>query len=198
MISSFEDSADVHPPSFLWYALYVKPRHEKTVAANLAAKGYRSFLPTYSPPLNTSIHLPLFPSYVFCEFDCRHALPIVTTPGVFSVVARGTVPEPIPEEELEAIKRLMASGVRPQAWPYVGKGMQVVLSAGPLRGLSGVVIDAEEQRWFVLSVHLLRRSVAVKVPREWIAAAEVSRDSGGEDSQSDPYTRVRITRRAKV
>src|SRR5205085_4481438 len=54
-----------------WFALYVKPRHEKNVALMLHGKGYEAFLPTYSHRVkyNKNFDLPLFPSYVFCRIE---------------------------------------------------------------------------------------------------------------------------------
>lgn len=53
-----------------WYAVRVKPRFERVVCQNLAAKGFVSFLPTYKERRRWSdrvrlVELPLFPGYVF-------------------------------------------------------------------------------------------------------------------------------------
>jgi transcription antitermination factor NusG len=154
-----------------WFALYVKPRHEKNVALILQGKGYEAFLPTYRHRVkyNKLFDLPLFPGYVFCRLELSKRLPVMTTPGVFSIVGHGADAEPVCEREIEGIKHMLESGFMPIPWPYVSPGQEVLLEAGPLRGVQGVVVDASNEKWLVVSVNLLRRSVAVKMQREFIS-----------------------------
>src|SRR3989449_2918115 len=77
--------------SYPWFALRVRSRYENTVATILGGKGYEWFLPLYKSRRPWSdrikeIQLPLFPGYIFCRFDLQHRLPILTTPGVVTVV----------------------------------------------------------------------------------------------------------------
>lgn len=151
-----------------WYALYVKSRHEKTVAVHLNGKGYESFLPTYIKHHSLSKHfeVPLFPNYVFCRFQLRTKLTVVKTPGVFSIVGNSNQPSPVPDSEIEGVKRMTEAGLGHQPWPYIAPGQSVRLKHGPLRGLDGVVLDNSNEKWLVISIPLLQRSVAVKIDRE--------------------------------
>ena len=54
---------------------------------------------------------------------------------------------------------------------YVGVGQVARIDAGPLRGLSGIVIKVKSGMKLVLSVSLLQRSVAVEIDRAWISEA---------------------------
>jgi transcription termination/antitermination protein NusG len=154
-----------------WFALYVKPRHEKNVALMLQGKGYEAFLPTYTQRVkyNKNFELPLFPSYVFCRIELSSRLPVMTTPGVFSIVGNGPEPEPISEQEVEAVRSMLVSGFNPIPWPFLVPGQLVLLESGPLQGVEGVVVDASDGKWLVVSINLLRRSVAVKVDREFLS-----------------------------
>lgn len=153
-----------------WFALYVKSRHEKAVALNLNAKGYESFLPIYPKHHKASKQyaLPLFPNYVFCRFQPQTKIAVVSTPGVFSIIGNGCQPLPIPDSEIEGVRRMVETGLMPQPWPYVAPGQRIRLKYGPLRGVEGVVIDNSHEKWLVVSIALLRRSVAVKIEREHI------------------------------
>jgi hypothetical protein len=44
---------------------------------------------------------------------------------------------------------------------------------GPLRGISGVVVAASNERWLVVSINLLQRSVAVKLDRTSISSRAI-------------------------
>jgi transcription antitermination factor NusG len=150
-----------------WLAVYVKHRHEKAVTGHLQKSGYEAFLPLYMKNRQDSkhSHLPLFPGYVFCRSQIDRLLPILKTPGVFTLVGFNNTAASIPDHEIEGLKLLLRSGLRLEPWKYVAPGEQIRLKAGPLRGLEGVVLEAGHEKWVVLSVHLLQRSVAVKVDR---------------------------------
>jgi transcription termination/antitermination protein NusG len=149
-----------------WLAVYVKPRHEKNVAVTFECKGYEAFLPTYMKHhrYNRKFELPLFPGYVFCRSELSKTLPLMTTPGVFSIVGNGR--QLISEEEINAVRRVATLGLTPSPWPYISPGQELCIQSGPLRGVRGVLVDASDQRWLVVSIHLLQRSVAAKVDRE--------------------------------
>lgn len=156
-----------------WYAVQTRPKHEKAVSAALKGKGYEQFLPLYqrwhrsSGRLESAL-LPLFPGYVFCRFDQFHRLPILITPGVFSVVSRGRVPEAIPEEEIAGIRTSCSSGLPVSPWPYLERGEVVRVELGPLRGLEGIFLCEKGSNRLVISIDLLKRSVAVEVDRLWV------------------------------
>jgi transcriptional antiterminator NusG len=156
-----------------WYALQTQPKHEKLVSALLEGKGYEQFLPLYqnwhrSSGRLKSVMLPLFPGYVFCRFDQFRRLPILMTPGVFSIVSRGRVPEPIPDGEIADVQRSSASSLPLKPWPYLTQGDVVLVEIGPLRGLEGIFVNEKSSGRLVLSIHMLRRSVAVEMARDWI------------------------------
>lgn len=170
--------------SLPWFALYVKPKHEKTVTTLLGGKGLETFLPTYRRHHKRSKHfdLPLFPGYVFCRCESSKMLPVVSTPGVFLIVGNGRTPEPISEAEIGSIRRMIGSGTDPCPWPYVAEGNEVCVTSGPLRGLQGLMVDTSQEKWLVVSLNLLRRSVAVKLDRDSIVV-----DSSANESAAQPY-----------
>lgn len=165
---------------FPWFALYVKPKHEKNVALMLGNKGYETFLPTYPHRVKNykKFDLPLFPGYIFCRLELSNRLPVMKTPGVFSIVGNGAEPQSIPEEQIQAVQRVVQSEWEPIPWPYVLPGHEVSFESGPLQGVHGVVMETSDGKWLVVSVHLLRRSVAVKVSRASLSIRIVSRNGG--------------------
>src|SRR5260370_6138929 len=100
----------------LWYALRVKSRYENSVASHLQARGFESFLPLYKCRRRWSdrfkeIELPLFPGYVFCQFDPSNRLPILTVPGIVHVVGVGRTPISVEQTEIAAIQTAVKSGL---------------------------------------------------------------------------------------
>jgi transcription antitermination factor NusG len=159
--------------SYPWYALWVKSRYENTVASHLQARGYESLLPLYKCRRRWSdrfkeIELPLFPGYVFCQFNLLNRLPILSIPGVVHVVGVGRTPLPIDESEIAAIQAAVKSGLPSQPWPFLQVGHRVRIEYGPLCGLEGILLDFRGRQRLVISVTLLQRSVAVQIDEAWV------------------------------
>jgi len=160
-----------------WFALSVVPRKEKATAQTLRAKGYLDFLPMYAVRRRWSdrmktVEMPLFPGYVFCRFDAKIRLPILKIPTVMSVAGLGKTPQPIPDEEIEALQVVCKSGIQPIPCPFITAGAKVQILEGPLTGLEGILTETTGVR-LVLSVTLLQRSVSVEVDRDWIAPTKL-------------------------
>lgn len=153
-----------------WFALQVKVRCEGSTAGFLSGKGYETFVPTYRTTRRwggrvQEISATLFPGYVFCQFDAQKRLPILVTPGVVSVVGRGRVPVPLEDSEIAAVRAAVSSGFRLEPWPYLEIGQRVRIQDESLSGLEGILIDFKGGHRIVVSVSLLRRSVAMEIDR---------------------------------
>jgi transcription antitermination factor NusG len=151
-----------------WYALQVRTRWEGSTALLLSGKGYDTLLPTYKAKKRWSgkskeFSQPLFPGYVFCRFDAQKRLPVLVTPGVIAVVACSKVPLPVDEGEISALQTLVTNGLPAEPWPFLELGQRVRIESEPLRGLEGILINFKGNQRIVLSVSLLRRSVALEI-----------------------------------
>jgi len=169
----------VHYP---WFALQVRMRHETLVTEHLSGKGYEWFLPLYKSRKHWSdrvkeVKLPLFPGYLFCRFDTQNRLPILKTPGVTQIVGYNHTPVAVDENEIAAIRALVASGVPNFPCAYVELGSRVKIESGALRGMEGILTELKGKRRLVLSVTLLQRSVAVEIDSDAISVIHSSRQA---------------------
>jgi transcription antitermination factor NusG len=157
-----------------WFAVVVKPQHERSVQEGLLQKNVESFLPTYWASRRWSdrvkrIQLPLFPGYVFCRFDYALRQPVVCTPGVRSIISFGAQAIAVPNEEISAIRRMVASGYFIEPWPFLKEGQRVRVNEGPLVGLEGTLTELRGASRVVVGLELLQRSVAVQMARDQVA-----------------------------
>jgi len=185
-----------------WYALRIRSNQEKIVASMLENKGYEQFLPLYRSTRRWSdrvkqLDLPLFPGYLFCRLDpVETVLPVLTTPGVVSIAGTGRVPLPVPDEEIEAVRTVIRSGLATMPWPGLTVGSKVLIERGPLTGLEGVAINVGDQCRLVVSVQLLQRSLAVTIERSWARPisntariqTSLAQDSRGSSTSQFPLT----------
>src|SRR5215469_4232042 len=159
-----------------WFALFVKTCSEKSTSMLLENVGYECFLPTNQCVRRWSdrskvFEVPLFPGYLFCRMNPHDRLPVLKTPGVIQIVGVGETAMPVDEGELTAIQRAENSGLPTMAWPYLRAGHLERVEQGPLCGLMGIVVRMRFRTKLVLSIHLLQRSVAVEIDRQWVPAA---------------------------
>ena len=157
-----------------WFALQVKPRHEKRAALALEVKGFQQFLPLYRSRRKWSdrykaVEMPLFPGYVFSRFDPRVRAPILTIPGVLYIVGLGKIPLPVDDSEIAALRAIVISGLPARPWPFLKVGQLVRMEDGPLTGLTGILQDFKGSHRLVVSVTLLQRAVAVEVESDWVS-----------------------------
>jgi transcription antitermination factor NusG len=161
------------PDRLSWYALQIQSRLASVASATLRGKGYEEFLPLYRSRRRWSdrikeLEIPLFPGYLFCRFNVSDRLmPILTTPGVIGIVGAGKTPVPVDNEEVEAIRVVLRSGLAAEPWPFFTVGSKVYIEGGPLEGVEGLVTNTEKVYRLIVSVSLLQRSVAVEIDREW-------------------------------
>ncbi len=159
--------------SVSWYALQIRSRWEGTTAGLLRGKGLETLVPTYTTKRKWSdrfkvVESPLFPGYVFCRFDVHNRLPVLITPGVISVVGRGKTPVAVEESEILSLQAAVRSGIHIEPWPYVEIGERVRIKNDVLDGMEGILTSFKGSHRVVISVTLLRRSVALEIDRSRI------------------------------
>lgn len=162
-----------------WFALRVKSRCEKVVATIAHNKGFEEFLPLYRDSHRWSdrvkaVELPLFPGYVFCRMDPQKRLPLLTIPGALHFVGIGRTPTPLDDAEITSIRAAAGTGLFMEPWEFLECGQRVRLNDGPLTGMEGFIVGTSKPERVVVSVSLLKRSVAVAIEHEW--AVPLDRD----------------------
>jgi transcription antitermination factor NusG len=156
-----------------WYALRVRSNFETVVSTTLRAKGYEEFVPTYKERRNWTdrvklVERPFFPGYVFCKLDLERRLPALMVPGIVSIVGVGRTPYPVSEDELDAVRAVINSKLAASPWPFLQTGQRVLIERGPLTGMEAILVEIKSSYRVVVSISLLRRSVAAEVDGSWV------------------------------
>ena len=157
-----------------WYAVHTRSRHEDRAYTGLVQKSLHTFLPkievwSQRKDRRKKIMIPMFPGYLFVEMailDNYLRLEILKTFGVVQILgkARGAEPIPVPDEKIDAIRRIIESRVEVQQLQYPKVGEPARIMDGPFKGVEGLVISTDyAKELFVISIELLQRSVAIKL-----------------------------------
>jgi len=89
-------------------------------------------------------------------------LDVLRIPGVVNIVGIEG-PEPIPEEELDALKTVSTSKRACDSHVYLNEGAWVEVVRGPLTGIRGQFIRKAGQDCIVLRIQLLQQAAAVHI-----------------------------------
>mgnify|MGYP001257698212 FL=1 len=151
-----------------WYALRTKSRHEKLVRDQLDKQGIEPLLPTVKrlsqwKDRKKEIEVPLFSGYCFVRFTQGEKAPVQKVTGVVEIVGSRSRPEPIPEQEIDALRRLMISVLPYDPHPYLHEGMQVEVVRGPLQGVQGILLRKEKRHRLVIGIRLIQQAAAVEI-----------------------------------
>jgi transcription antitermination factor NusG len=161
----FCDAADT---SLQWFAAFTTPRHEKSVSELLVERQIEAFLPLYRKATQWKksrpvvLELPLFPTYVFVRIPRRARGSVLSLPGVHSIVGSSKAPWPIPDGEIENLRRGMQTH-KAEPCPYLKVGERVRVKTGLMAGVEGFLIRKKNEFRMVITLDLIMQSMSVEV-----------------------------------
>ncbi|TAL25371.1 MAG: UpxY family transcription antiterminator [Nitrospirae bacterium] len=154
-----------------WYAVHVRSRHEFSVIERLTKSGIEAFLPVVErvnrwKDRKRLVTFPLFPGYLFVHINktYHNMLAVLKIQGVvrFLETVPGE-PEPVPEDQVTFLKRLVENKEALDPYPYLKEGQIVRIKRGALTGVEGILVERTGQHILVLSVDILRQGVSLKI-----------------------------------
>lgn len=155
-----------------WYACYTRARHEKRVAAALHERGIDSYLPLHArvqqwKDRKKRVQFPLFPGYVFGHFTLQQLHPVLTTPGVSTIIRVNGYPTPIPEREIENVRRFEAAlemtGQEAEPVPYMEIGTRIRIVDGAFEGVEGVVVERRGRQRVLVGFEAIGQGLEVDI-----------------------------------
>jgi hypothetical protein len=167
---------DVFPESLFelndpWWVAHLRSRQEKLFVRYL--REYQ--IPYYLPQMEKRVrrggrtlvsHLPLFSGYAFFRGGRAERAGALRS----NLIANLLEPpdQAVITSELHQLRQLQLANGRLQAYPFVGTGDAVLITAGAFEGYRGIVVREKGTERLVVSVSFIRQSVAVELDREAI------------------------------
>lgn len=167
-----ETVADLHEQ---WWVAHTKSRFEKAFAWDLLHRGIGYFLPLVervkvSGGRKRHVLAPLFPGYVFfcgSEEDRHEALATNRLCQVLGIPDQETI-----ADELLAIDKVLAEKGELDPYPFAAVGRRCRITAGPFRGVEGIVVRRSRATHLVLRVSMLGQSVSLETEPDLLEPAE--------------------------
>ncbi|HAN78234.1 MAG TPA: antitermination protein NusG [Bacteroidales bacterium] len=158
-----------------WYAIYTKSRFERKVATALDELNIENFLPLKQTLKQWSdrkkwVEEPLFRSYVFVRINyLRTNWQVRQLMGVAYFVSSKGIPIPIPGNQIEALKYLLASEqpVEISMQPFV-KGEVIQIFEGPFVGMEAEIIEVSKKATIQVKLSALDTFFKLEIPKSYI------------------------------
>lgn len=111
------------------------------------------------------VEVPLFTCYLFAQFarDTPSRQAVLKTPGVVRIVGFGSRDAPVPDEQIEAIRRVLESDAHIEKHRYLSVGQRVKVISGALAGVEGILKRVKGANRLVIAVEPIRQAVAVEL-----------------------------------
>ena len=161
-----EDLFDLPEP---WRVAHVRSRQEKVLARHLLQRGVAFYAPQMERTVvrggrRLTSHLPLFTGYVFFRGDASSRQTALRS----NVVARliDVEDQGLLNDELQQIRNLQLAGASLIPVEEFVAGDAVRIAEGAFAGYQGTVMRGARGDRLLVSVSLLRKTVAVEFPRE--------------------------------
>ena len=158
-----------------WWVAHTKSRNEKALAQDLISKSIGYFL-----PMTWKIHrhrgrkmkslLPLFGGYLFFAGSENQRLEVLRTNRVANLIEVKNQQKLL--EELSQIEKALQGGTSLSPHKYMEAGQQCRVSAGPLSGLQGIVIQTKNMTRLVLQIDMLGQAASVEVDTDLIEVVD--------------------------
>ena len=157
-----------------WHILHVKPRCEKKMADYCHHYPFPCYLPLRKEckiyqRRKVTVEKPLFPGYLFVEFDEPGRELILKTNYVVRILT------PVNQLqllfELEQIRTALAVDPALSATPALKRGSRVRITAGPFMGIEGIVKDAKGTAKVWLNIEMIGQAVTVEAERSSLEIA---------------------------
>lgn len=155
-----------------WYACTTRSRHEKKVERLLRERGVESFLPLASrvrqwADRKKRVDFVLFPGYIFVRSLHDQLSRVLSVPGVAGVVRSNGRAVPIPDQEIENVRRLAKGFGRSDAEPETvmlpEEGARVRITSGPFQGVEGIVTERRGGQRVLVGLPIIGQAVPVDI-----------------------------------
>lgn len=158
--SAFSISAQNFTPQLAWYAAQLRPNGDSLALVNLKRQGFNAFRPLLWETKRSAkgpqrVLRPMFPGYVFVEFDITQPdwPKIRSTRGVSRLVGNiSGRPSQLPNALIDILRQRCAGNVDKTSVNALQPGDKVYVSSGPFAAFLATVerMDAQSRVWLLI------------------------------------------------
>jgi transcription antitermination factor NusG len=149
-----------------WWALYTKPRQEKSLARDLVRMKLRFYLPVVKKlhrirGREVKAELPLFDGYIFLHAQNDERVRSLTTQRIAQIVP--VIDQQRLHNDLCRLRGLIATDAPLTIERKILPGRRVRICAGVMKGLEGTVLLRRGQTRLVVAVDFMQQGASVAI-----------------------------------
>jgi transcription antitermination factor NusG len=158
-----------------WFAVHTHPRAEKKVSQLLKSQGYEVYLPLQNQLRQWSdrkkwVEMPFIPSYLFVFTEPSRLYTIARTYGVTRVIYFDGKPVPIPDEQIDWLKKMLLHDVPVELTQEILEpGTKVIVTSGHLIGMKGELINYKSNQKVVVRLEKLDYNLLITIPVHFLS-----------------------------
>lgn len=158
-----------------WYACYTRPRNEKSSCRKLTDAGVECYLPLQRTRRRWSdrwkwVDEPLFKSYLFVKISISSCKSVLETGNLVRFITFEGKPAPIPESQIDIIKRLLQHEIELDVSDQRFKpGQKIEVIAGPMLGLTGELVEYRGTRRVLVRLGEIGQCLLVTIGAEYLS-----------------------------
>lgn len=159
-----------------WTVAHTMPRQEKALAWDLRQLGVTYFLPLVAREISSGGYrrrnlLPMFPSYVFFSGTDDQRAAAFRTDRIVRCIYVPDAGQELLQRELASLETVLRTAPRSvELHKKITVGTHVAIKAGPLKGVEGVIINANNKRKIWLGVTALGVGVTIEIAADLVDA----------------------------
>lgn len=158
-------------PAVRWFVAHTKPRCEKKLHDHCLREGISATLPCFRSAhkyrgKNVVFQKPLFPGYVFLQFEPRLKSSVQQSDFVANLL--DVFDQATLEKQLQEILAALDAGLEVRMVPSIGAGTRVCIKAGPLRGVEGWVERRHGPDVVLLRLDFISQAALVQIGAEML------------------------------
>lgn len=158
-----------------WYAIYVRPRTEKKVAAGLEEAGIDHFLPLQRTLRRWSdrkkwVEVPLISGYCFVFVEEHDLINVIKLDNILSVIRFNGKPSVIPEMQIEFLRRMLNQNEIDYriSSDLPRPGQKVEIISGPFIGLYAEMVKVKNKSVIYLRLEQIQNIFILEISLEQV------------------------------
>ncbi len=157
---------------YQWFAIYTKAKAEKKVYEQLVNKGIEAYVPLRKELKQWSdrkkwIETPIIYSYVFVRITPYEYTKVFEAKGVVSYVSYKGKAVAIPDHEIDAMRRTVDNQLSFSVeTTSLRKGQTLAVTSGPLKGISGEIIEIQGEKKLYLKISHIGYTLVVNMEND--------------------------------
>lgn len=158
-----------------WFAIRVRPKCEKVVKAALEKKEIESYVPLqkktrYYTRKVKKVELPLIKGYVLGYLILDDYVKVLETEHIIGFVRSDQAPSPIPEAEIELLRRVEGSSLNVESISLeeLQMGAHIEIIGGELTGMFGRVCEVKGREFVSIELVHLDSAIMLDIDKKYL------------------------------